>query len=65
MKVFVLIFSIGLSSGHNDLIGIYSSLNKADESKKKHMIKNAYGEHHYSIQEIEINKDLNITYDEW
>lgn len=65
MKVFALIFTVGLTSGHTELIGIYDSKERAEEIKRKHIKENAHAEHHYKIKEIEINKTINEVYREW
>ncbi len=65
MKVYALIFTIGLSSGHKELIGIYDTTERAEEIKEKHMKKNGHAKHHYKIEEIEINKTYNTIFNEW
>lgn len=65
MKAFALIFTIGFSSGSKKLIGLFSTKEKAEEKKEKHMKENAYTKHHYKIEEIEMNKEVNITIIEW
>lgn len=65
MKVYALIFEIGISSGHTELIGLFDDTEKAEKSKRKHMKKFAHMEHHYSIKEVELNKEINYTMAEW
>lgn len=65
MKVYALIFTIGLSSGRKSLIGLYLTKEKAEEIKEKHIKENAYAEHHYKIKEIELNQVVDITIIEW
>lgn len=65
MKVYALIFEIGISSGHTELIGLFDDTEKAEESKRKHMKKFAHMEHHDSIKEVELNKEINYTMAEW
>ncbi len=65
MKVFALVFTIGLSSGYEELIGLYSTKEKAEEKTENHMKKNGHAKHHYEIKEIEIDKEVNITLAEW
>ena len=65
MKVFALVFTIGLSSCYEELIGLYSTKEKAEEKAEKHMKKNGHAKHHYEIKEIEIDKEVNITLAEW
>lgn len=61
MQVCALVFTIGISCGHKELIGIYDDWDKAKEVMEKH----CYGMHHYSMHEIELNKEVNITFAEW
>lgn len=67
-KVFLLIYSTGCSTGYEELIGIYSTMIKAEEAKKndmrspKHLIR---GEWEYSIKEVEMNKEINHIFTEW
>lgn len=65
MIVFALICSVGVSTGYKELIGLYSTQEKAEEMKQVDMRKTIRGEWHYSIKPVEINKTLKITYDEW
>lgn len=65
MKVFALIFTIGISSGSETLIGLFNTKEKAEEKTEKHMKKNGHAKHHYKIKEIEIDKEVNITIAEW
>lgn len=65
MTVFVLICSEGVSTGYHELIGLYSTQEKAEEMKQVDMLKTIRGEWHYSIKPVEIDKTLKIIYDEW
>lgn len=65
MTVFALVFSIGLCSGHKDLIGIYDDYDKAKEALNKDMVDSSFFRHHYSIHEIELNEEVNIKFAEW
>lgn len=65
MKVYALIFKIGISSGYEKLIGMFDSTEKAEKSKSRHMKKYGNAEYHYSIKEIELNKEINYTIVEW
>ena len=65
MKVFALIFTVGISSGYKELIGLYSTAEKAEESKRKHMKKTANTEWHYSVKEIRVDKEVCEVYVEW
>lgn len=65
MKVFALIYTIGISSGSETLIGLFSTKEKAEEKREKHMRKIGDSIRHYEIEEIEIDKEVNITITEW
>lgn len=67
MKVYVLIYKIGVSSGYHELVGIYESMEALERGKEQD--KEEYyccrigGD--YEIKEIEINKNINFVYVEW
>lgn len=65
MKIYALIFEIGISSGYEELIGMFDSIEKAEEAKSRHMQRYAHAEHHYSIKEIELNTEINYIITEW
>ena len=65
MKVFALIFTIGISSGSETLIGLFSTKEKAEEIAEIHAKKYGYAKHHYKTKEIEIDKEVHITISEW
>lgn len=65
MKVFALTFTIGISSGSETLFGLFSTKEKAEEKAERHMKKYGHAKHHYKIEEIEIDKEVNITIAEW
>lgn len=65
MKVYALIFCIGISSGHKELIGLFDSAVKAEISLRSHIKKYGYMAYHYSIKEVEINKEINYTLADW
>ena len=65
MKVFALIYTIGISSGSETLIGLFSTEEKAEEKREKHMRKSGDSIRHYEIEEIEIDKEVNITLADW
>lgn len=66
MKVFILTYTKGLSSGYTEFIGMYSTKEKAEEAKANEM-KKAFRnwESDFSIKEIEIDKTYNEVYIEW
>lgn len=66
MEIYALILTIvGISTGYEELIGMFSSTEKAEKVKSKHMKKYGHAEHHYSIKGIELNKEINYTITEW
>lgn len=65
MKIYALIFNIGISSGYEKLLGLFTDKKIAEEIKYKHMQKNAYAEHHYFIKQVEANKEIDYTLYEW
>ena len=65
MKVYILTFEVGISSGHKELIGIYESEEKVEEALTKHMWKYGFNRHDYYTTEIELNKEVNITFADW
>ena len=65
MKVFALIYTIGISSGSETLIGLFSTEEKAEEKMEEHMRKTCNSIRHYEIEEIEVDKEVNITIAEW
>lgn len=65
MTVYALTYMIGISSGYETLIGIYSTIEKAEEIKQKDMKLKASMEWHYHITPIEIDKTVNETIREW
>ena len=65
MKVYALVFIIGISSGSETLLGLFSTTEKAEAVKMKHSKKCGYALHHYEITELELDKETNITFAEW
>ena len=66
MIIYALTYTVGLYSGYKELIGVYSSKDKAEKMKqfdiKRHGIRNESG---YAIKLIEIDKTVNEVYQEW
>lgn len=65
MIVYALHCTVGISSGYKKIIGVYSTREKAEDAKAKHMKATTIMEWHYKITPIEVDKTLNITYVEW
>lgn len=66
MKVYAVIYTVGLYSGYKELVGIYSTIEKANSmaqlDMKHHGMRTEFG---YSISPIEIDKTVNEVYQEW
>ena len=65
MKIYALVFTIGIDSGSETLLGLFSTTEKAEAVKMKHSKKCGYALHHYEITELELDKETNITFAEW
>lgn len=65
MIVYALIFQIGISHGHETLIGLYDTETGAKDAQQKHMKMHCYDKHHYSVHKIELNEEVNIMFAEW
>lgn len=65
MSVYALIFQIGVSHGHEKLIGLYDSEIRAKDAQERHMKMHYYGKHHYNIYKIELNEEVDIMFAEW
>lgn len=65
MKVYGLTFEEGIESGHVRLLGIYESIERAEDVVEKHMHKSICSKLHYRIDEFELNKEIDITIAEW
>ena len=66
MKVFILIYKIGCSTGFEEFIGAYSTREKAEESKINEMKKPLrFDERDYKIHELELDKAYNTVINEW
>ena len=64
--MFALIYKVGFSSGHAELIGLYETKEMAMESQRynMHLFPHKLSSC-YSIKEIPINTDVNIVFAEW
>ena len=65
MKIYAVIYTVGFYAGHKELIGIYSSEDKAEKMKQADMKRNCRNEWNYSIKSIEVDKTVNDVYMEW
>ena len=55
MKVYALVFTIGIDSGSETLLGLFSTSEKAEAVKMKHSKNCGYALHHYEITELELD----------
>ena len=68
MKLYVLTFSVGLSSGFSEMIGIYDSMEALEKGKEKDKNKDCFRktmDGNYRIYEVEVNKNINVVYCDW
>lgn len=65
MKVFALTLTVGIASGSETLLGLFSTAEKAETAKQEHSNAHGYGEYHYDITDLELDKELDITIAEW
>ena len=65
MKVFALTLTVGISSGSETLLGLFGTAEKAEATKQEHSKAHGYGEYHYDITDLELDKEVDITLAEW
>lgn len=65
MTIYVVTYTVGFDSGYSELVGIYSSVDKANTMKQLDMKQKCRNEWHYSVTPIEVDKTINKTYKEW
>ena len=65
MKVFALTITVGIASGSETLLGLFSTIENAVAIKNKHSKEYGYTDYHYEISELELDKEVNITLAEW
>ena len=65
MKVYALTLSVGIATGSETLLGIFSTAEKAEAIKQIHSKAHGYAEYHYDITDLELDKELDITLAEW
>ena len=64
MKVYALIFSVGIEHGYEELIGIYTSEEKLTEAKENHKYKpGPFGK--YIVEEFNLDEELNWDLASW
>lgn len=68
MEIFALSYTMEISTGNSELIGIYSTKEKAEEAKRldmcnsKHIVRYEW---HYDIKSIKLDETINHTYRRW
>ena len=65
MKIYALDYWMGISSGERKLIGFFESEEKAKAVEERLSKEKPYTKNHYSIIEIELNKEIDYVYAEW
>lgn len=65
MNIYVVTYTVGFYSGYSELVGIYSSVDKANTMKQLDMKHKCRNEWNYSVTPIEVDKTINKTYKEW
>ena len=65
MKVFALTLTVGIASGSETLLGLFSTVENAVAIKNKHSKEHGYAEHYYKISRLELDREVNITLAEW
>ena len=65
MTVYAVTYTVGFYAGHKELIGIYSTKEKAEAKKQLDIKQHCRIEWNYSIRPIEIDKTYNAIYQEW
>lgn len=67
MEVYTLTYTVGLSSGFRELIGIYDSIESLEKGKERDMRDNnrMFNEQKYSMRHFKLNKNINEIFMEW
>lgn len=66
--LYVLIYSTGCSTGYRECVGVYSTKRGAIIAKNRDIRSPLHPlrrEDEYSIEEVELDVDINVMYDEW
>ena len=64
MKVYLLIYQLGIEHGYEELVGIYTSeefLSSAKEAHKKNNNPSGF----YIVEEVNLNEELNYDMASW
>ena len=65
MTVYALTLSVGIATGSETLLGLFSTTEKAEAIKQIHSKAYGHAEYHYDITDLELDKELDITLAEW
>ena len=65
MKVYALTLSVGIVTGSETLLGLFSTAEKAETAKQEHSKAYGHAEYHYDITDLELDEELDITLAEW
>lgn len=64
MKVYLLIYQVGIEHGYEELVGIYTSEENINIAKENHKKKNGlHGS--YSVEEVNLNEEINYDMASW
>lgn len=63
LEVYVLTWTVGLSTGQKRLVGVYSTFEKAKEEEQKYLKEQRFGD--CSINAIPLNTVVDIVYLDW
>ena len=64
-NVVVVIYTVGYSSGHIELVGIYTDLEKARKAVLRDSVSKGRNIDNYGIRNIKTNKSINEVIFEW
>lgn len=68
MMLYILTYSTGCSTGFNKFVGIYDTIEKANEAMKRDMQRELCAfrnKNAYRITEYMLNRDMPMIYSEW
>lgn len=64
MKVYLLIYQVGIEHGYEELVGIYTSEEILNEAKEVHKKKNNLSGY-YIVEGVNLNEELNYDMASW
>lgn len=65
MEVYALTYTVGYYSGYKELVGVYSTKDKAEKAKQFDMKQNGRNEWNYKINPLHVDKTVKETFMEW